>query len=29
MKVLRDLFQDYRFAFSFVVLMIILIMALN
>ena len=27
MKVLRDLFKDYRFAFSFVVLMIILIMA--
>jgi peptide/nickel transport system permease protein len=27
MKVLRDLFQDYRFAFSFVVLMIILTMA--
>ena len=27
MKVLRDLFQDYRFAFSFVVLMIILALA--
>jgi peptide/nickel transport system permease protein len=27
MKVLRDLFQDYRFAFSFVVLMIILTLA--
>jgi peptide/nickel transport system permease protein len=27
-KVLRDLFQDYRFAFSFVVLVIILIMAI-
>ena len=28
MKVLKDLFQDYRFAFSFVVLVIILIMAI-
>ena len=28
MKTLRDLFKDYRFSFSFVVLMIILIMAL-
>jgi len=27
MKVLRDLFKDYRFTFSFVVLMVILIMA--
>ncbi len=28
MKVLRDLFRDYRFCFSFIVLMIILILAL-
>src|SRR6266536_2239099 len=28
MKILRDLFKDYRFSFSFVVLVIILIMAL-
>ena len=28
MKLLRDLFKDYRFTFSFIVLVIILIMAL-
>ena len=27
MKVLRDLFRDYRFTFSFIVLVIILVMA--
>ena len=28
MKILRDLFRDYRFAFAFIVLVIIVIMAI-